>query len=84
MNIPRWHQVMHGSIETDIKQFFEIDKITQTTGHTWRLRSIVPRLDSKFCFLFIQGHKCLESISRDNRLISVNKNFRARLAGIIR
>jgi hypothetical protein len=60
-SIPRWYQVMHGSIETDIKQFFEIDKITQTTGHTWRLRSIVPRLDSKFCFLFIQGHKCLES-----------------------
>jgi hypothetical protein len=44
------YNILHGNIETDIKKFFEVDKVSQTRGHTWRLRSIVPRLDSRLYF----------------------------------
>ena len=41
---------LHGNVETETKKLFEVDKMAQTRGHTWKLRSTVPRLDSRLFF----------------------------------
>ena len=48
-----------------MKQFFEIDKITQTGGHTWRFEINSTKVRLKVVLVLIQGHKCVVRISAD-------------------
>ena len=73
------YNILHGNIETDIKKFFEVDKMANTRGHSWRLRSMVPRLDSRlyfFSFRVINAWNALAETTVSSASITI---FMARL-----
>ena len=73
------YNILHGNIETDIKQFFEVDKMTQTRGHTWKLRSIVPRLDSRLYFFSFRVINAWNALTETTVSAASIASFRARL-----
>ena len=44
------YNILHHNIDTPISKFFEIDKSSSTRGHSWKLKNVVPRLDSRLHF----------------------------------
>ena len=44
------YKILHGLIDTDSKKMLEVDNTRHTRGHTWKLKTAVPRLDTRLHF----------------------------------
>jgi hypothetical protein len=44
------YKILHGHIDTPIQNLFELDKTRQSRGHNWKLKSKIPRIDSRLHF----------------------------------
>ena len=41
------YNIVHKNLETEIGNYFQIDNTCKTRGHTWKLKTSVPRLDTR-------------------------------------
>jgi hypothetical protein len=44
------YKILQGLIDTDSEKMLEVDNTKQTRGHTWKLKTAVPRLDIRLHF----------------------------------
>ena len=59
------YKILHGHLDTPVSNLFELDKSRQTRGHSWRLKAITPRLDSRLQFCSMRVVNPWNSLSQN-------------------
>jgi len=59
------YKILHGHLDTPVSNLFELDKSRQTRGHSWRLKVITPRLDSRLQFYSMRVVNPWNSLSQN-------------------
>jgi hypothetical protein len=44
------YNILHSRVDTSISSFFKFDNVSQTRGHSYKLKYLAPRLDSRLHF----------------------------------
>jgi hypothetical protein len=73
------YKILHGQIDTPIKNLFEVDSSNQTRGHNMKLKSLVPRLDSRLHFYSLRVVNPWNHLSQSTVEASSFESFKARL-----
>ena len=71
--------IVHQNVDSAVSNFFEIDAFSQTRGHSWKLKSSVPRLDSRLHFFSYRITRAWNSLSEKTVSASSISSFKARL-----
>ena len=64
------YNILHKNVDTTISDFFQIETLSQTRGHSWKLKSFVPRLDSRLNFFSYRVTNIWNSLSE--KTVSAN------------
>ena len=63
MDLCLCYNILHKNVDTTISDFFHIETLSQTRGHSWKLKSFVPRLDSRLHFFSYRVTNVWNSLS---------------------
>ena len=73
------YNILHGLVETPISNFFAVHTNNPTRGHSWKLKSTVPRLDCRQHFFSHRIINVWNALSQKTVDSSSTAMFRARL-----
>jgi hypothetical protein len=73
------YKLLHGQIETESQKMLELDNTRHTRGHTWKLKTAVPRLDTRLHFFTCRVTKSWNSLSQSTVDATTFGAFRALL-----
>ena len=73
------YKILHGHIDTDSQKMFEIDNNSNTRGYKWKLKTSIPRLDSRLHFFSCRVINPWNSLSQATVEASSVGTFRALL-----
>ena len=67
------YNILHGNLDTEISNFFQLDTSSKTRGHTWKLKIYVARLDVRlhyFSYRIINAWNALSQSTVDSSSIA--------------
>ena len=73
------YNIVHQNVDSAVSNFFEIEPSSLTRGHSWKLKSSVPRLDSRLHFFSHRITRVWNSLSEKTVSANSISSFKARL-----
>ena len=70
------YKLLHGQIDTPAQTFLEIDSSRQTRRHSWKLKTIAPRLDTRLNFFSCRVVKPWNHLSQSTVEANSFESFR--------